>query len=173
MSAGSPHPDTRPAGRGRIACRAGGRGGVGGRPGPAPARPGGGGAGGGGGGAGGPAAPGPRPPAPAPAGGGGGAAPPSPRHYDCDLAQRVRGRPRSQLGEGAAPDLLVRLGQLAAHDGGPPAAESLREPGQGLGEPAPRLEEDQRPRLAGQLREPAAPPPPPPPPGTPPPPPAP
>src|SRR5260370_13258817 len=114
-----------------------------------------------------PPPPPPRPPPP-PAAGAAGAAPPRPRHYDCDLAQRVRGRPRSQLGEGAAPDLLVRLGQLAAHDGGPPAAESLREPGQGLGEPAPRLEEDQRPRLAGQLREPAGPPPPPAPRGTPP-----
>src|SRR5262249_57211648 len=92
---------------------------------------------------------------------------PGPLDHDRYLAEHASPGQVGEVAQGAANDLLVRLGQLAAHHGAPPRPEGLREPGQSGLEPARRLEEDQRPRLVRELGEPAGPPPPPAPPGTP------
>ena len=58
------------------------------------------------------------------------------RHHDGDLTERVAGRPGGQLVQRAAPDLLVRLGQLPADHGGPLAAERGGQVAQGGPGPA-------------------------------------
>ena len=76
---------------------------------------------------------------------------------DGDLAPHALGRPARELVERAAPDLLVGLGQLAAHRGRAVVPEGLRHRREGAVEPVRRLEEDHRPGFAGQAGEGAGP----------------
>ena len=62
-----------------------------------------------------------------------------------------------QLGQRAAPDLLVRLGQLPAHRGAPVGAEHLGHRRERVVDPVRRLEVDQRAPVAGDLPQPAEP----------------
>ena len=75
-------------------------------------------------------------------------------HDDGHLAAHAVGGPGDEVGERAAPYLLVGLGELAAHGRGPVVAERLGHRGQrGLGAVG-RLEEDHRARLVGQAGQP-------------------
>ena len=63
-----------------------------------------------------------------------------------------RRRPRGQLAEAAADDLLVGLGQFAAHRPRTVGAEASRRVGQEVGQPVRRLEEHHRALLARRGR---------------------
>ncbi len=80
----------------------------------------------------------------------------APCDHDRDFAalEVVFGRaPLGELGEGAAVDGLVGFGELAGDDGATVVAELGGEVGEGRGDAVGRLEEDQRARLVGELRE--------------------
>jgi len=66
-------------------------------------------------------------------------------------------RPRGQLGQRAALDLLVGLGELPAHHGRPVRAVRGGQFGQRHRQPAAGLEEHLRPAVLGQLGEPPGP----------------
>ena len=76
---------------------------------------------------------------------------------DGDLAAHPVGRPGGQLAQRAAPDLLVRLGQLPADRGPALGAEDLGHRGEGVVEPVRGLEVDEGAALAGDLAQPGQP----------------
>jgi len=66
----------------------------------------------------------------------------------------IRRRPGREVGQRAAPDLLVHLGELTADDRGAVSAMRGAEFLQGLGEPARRLEEHLGAGVGGEVGEP-------------------
>ena len=73
-------------------------------------------------------------------------------HHQRDLAAQPAAATATSSASGAAPHLLVGLGQLPAERRRPVGAERVDHRGERLGQPVHRLEEDHRPALAGERR---------------------